>query len=94
MHEDLDTFIRVGFSADSVGQLEGLRDGLALRNAEDLAVLREGFRELVEQRTLSLREFAMMCDLDFETEDEQYAYLSAVYQYMFEGAETPPEPPY
>jgi hypothetical protein len=93
MNETLETFLKVVFSADSVGDMEGVRGSLSLYRADILETLRAGFGDLVEQRTLTLREFSILSDLDFESEDELYSYLRDANDYLFKGAETPPEPP-
>ncbi len=94
MDQHLQTFIQVGLSADGAVALHETRDGFKHEPAESVAAVREGLRDLIEQRRLSLGEWSMINDLDFDDEDALYAYLRAAYDYLFEGAETPPAPPW
>lgn len=94
MDQNLKTLIRVAVSADGAAALHETRDGFKHEPAEKVAELREGLHDLIEHRRLSLREWSMINDLDFDDEDGLYAYLGGAYDYLFEGAETPPAPPW
>lgn len=94
MNQHLQTFIRVGLSADGAAALHETRDGFKHEPTERVAELRESLHDLIEHRRLSLREWSMINDMDFDDEDALYAYLREAYGYLFEGAETPPAPPW
>ncbi|MFC7623474.1 hypothetical protein [Microlunatus sp. GCM10028923] len=94
MDPSLKSFVSIAFSAEVAGSLEDVRRGLPRRGEAALLKLRADFRDLVDNRRLTLREFCMMSDLDFDTEVELYSYLHAAYDYLFENAETPPDPPW
>ena len=94
MDQALETFLSVALSADGAVDLESTRRGLPRRGPERLNELRGNFRDLIEHRRLSVREWSMINDLDFDDEDALYTYLGAAYEYLFEGAETPPDPPW
>ncbi|WP_152365676.1 hypothetical protein [Microlunatus speluncae] len=74
--------------------MENTRRDLPWRGDEAYATLRDHFRELLDTRSLTLRGWGLINDLDFDDEDALYAYLQAAYQYLFEGAESPPPAPW
>lgn len=94
MDRALESLLSVALSADGAVDLASTRKSLPRRGPEKLAALRDNFRELLEKRSLTLREWLLINDMDFDDEDAMYAYLQAAYDYLFEGAETPPPPPW
>lgn len=94
MDKALLSFLSVALSSDGAVDLESTRKGLPRRGPERLNELRESLHDLIEHRRLSLREWSLINDLDFDDEDALYAYLGEAYDYLFEGAETPPQPPW
>jgi hypothetical protein len=94
MDDELSVFIQVGLSSDGAADLASVRRSLSLYRAEVLASIKENFKTLIEGRQLTLREFSMINDLDFDTEDDLYTYLEKAYEYLFEDAANPPTPPW
>ena len=94
MDPDLESFLGVALSSDGAVDMENTRKGLTWRGAEAHAALRDHFRELLETRSLTLRGWGLINDLDFDDEDALYTYLQAAYDYLFEGADAPPPAPW
>ncbi len=94
MDNELRTFISVGLSTEVAKDLSSLHESLSLYRPEVLASVKDNLRTMIEDRQLTLREFSMINDLDFDTEDDLYAYLQKAYEYLFEDAPNPPTPPW
>lgn len=94
MDDKLRDFITVGLGSDGAKDLSSVRHSFPLYRPEVLASIKENFKALIEERQLTLREFSMINDLDFDTEDDLYAFLQRAYEYLFEDASNPPTPPW
>lgn len=55
--------------------------------------LKEGFEELLATRELSAGDYDGLTHVEFGSEDDLYAYLEGMYDFLFNDAETAPEPP-
>ncbi|WP_030262774.1 hypothetical protein [Streptomyces sp. NRRL B-24484] len=55
--------------------------------------LRKMFDYVLEKRPLSHGEYCDLTSVDFESDDELYAYLRKVYDYLFLGSGEVPVPP-
>ena len=84
------TYLHIEAAYEDLGPT---RDLLALMSPEYTDALREGFAGLLRSRELSAGDYDGMTHVEFESDDALYAYLSAVYDFLFNGAETAPEPP-
>jgi hypothetical protein len=73
--------------------LEGTRDVLKTFNADAVASLKESVAELLATRELTALDYGYVTYAEFESDEDLYAYLQAVYEYLFNGAENEPEPP-
>lgn len=70
---------------------EDWRDILSGWSAEYRETIRSGWAELLQTRSLSLRQFYNLTrtDLDYETEDQVYADIAKAYEHLF-GEPAPP----
>uniref|UniRef100_A0AAU2JR31 Uncharacterized protein n=1 Tax=Streptomyces sp. NBC_00049 TaxID=2903617 RepID=A0AAU2JR31_9ACTN len=93
MNETVKNFIKVTFSAEIAFRLDKVKRGLSLRSEENLDELRSGLREIVEDRTLTLKEWGSLSDIDFEDEADLYRYLDDCYAYFFGNREDFPVAP-
>jgi hypothetical protein len=73
--------------------LEGTRDVLKTFGADAVESLKKNFAELLATRELNALDYGYITYAEFETDEELYAYLRAVYEYLFNDAENEPEPP-
>lgn len=55
--------------------------------------LKQGFAALLQSRELSFGDYDGLTHIEFESDDALYTYLQGVNDFLFNGAETAPEPP-
>jgi hypothetical protein len=73
--------------------LEGTRDVLKTFNADAVESLKKNFAELLATRELTALDYGYMTYAEFESDEDLYTYLQAVYEYLFNDAENEPGPP-
>ncbi|WP_331769044.1 hypothetical protein OG948_34935 (plasmid) [Embleya sp. NBC_00888] len=81
------------FSAEIVFRLDKVKRGLSLRSEGNLDELRSGLAEIIEDRTLTLGEWASLSDIDFDNEADLYRFLDGCYAYFFGNREGFPVAP-
>lgn len=81
--------IEAAYDGDEAGTREAIQMfGPAYANS-----LKEGFEELLATRELSRWDYDGLTHVEFESDEALYAYLQGMYDFLFNGAETPPKPP-
>ena len=84
------TYLHIEVAYEDLGPT---RELLALMSPEYTDALQEGFTELLQSRELSAGDYDGLTHVEFESDDALYAYLGGVNDFLFNGAETAPEPP-
>jgi hypothetical protein len=75
------------------GMEQRIRETIPTFGPEHAESLKEGFDELLATRELSTGDYDGLTHVEFGSEDDLYAYLQGMYDFLFNDAETPPEPP-
>jgi hypothetical protein len=73
--------------------LEPTRELIAAMSPAYAESLKEGFAELLQSRELSAGDYDGMTHVEFESDDALYDYLRGVYEFLFDDAQTQPQPP-
>jgi hypothetical protein len=84
------TYLHIEVAYEDLGPTRDLIKALSPAYAESL---RQGFVGLLESRELSAGDYDGMTHVEFETDDELYGYLQAVFEFLFQGAQASPQPP-
>jgi hypothetical protein len=71
----------------------GIRDTIQSFGPAFASALKEGFEELLATRELSKWDYDGITYIEFESDEALYEYLQGMYDFFFNGAETPPKPP-
>lgn len=94
MDKNLKSFIGAYLNVEVASEgLEGTRDVLKTFNADAVAELKKNFAELLATRELTALDYGYITYAEFESDEDLYTYLRAVYEYVFNEAENEPGPP-
>jgi len=74
-------------------EMESTRDTIHSFGPAVADSLKKGFEELLATHELSVGDYDGLTHVEFESEEALYTYLQGMYDFLFNGAETAPEPP-
>jgi hypothetical protein len=91
--EKMENFISVTLSVDGAApDPPAIKDSMR-GSSKGRAEVEAGLRELLRTRELTTLDWVKMTHVEFDAEEELYAYLQKMYDYLFRGAEELPEIP-
>lgn len=94
MEKNLKSFIGAYLNVEVASEgLEGTRELLKTLNADAVESLKKEFADLLATRELTALDYGYITYAEFESDEDLYAYLQSVYEYLFNDAEIEPGPP-
>lgn len=95
MNETVEGFIGTYLHVEMAyaGMEDRIRETIPTFGADYANSLKEGFGELLATRELSAGDYDGLTHVEFASDDDLYAYLQGMYDFLFNAAESAPEPP-
>lgn len=94
MNRELEKLFKTYLGLEQAYDTSGyLRPTLFAFKEEYARAVRQGFEDLLRKRQLTAVDYERLTDIEFNDEESLYAYLHAMYRYLFEGQENQPSPP-
>jgi hypothetical protein len=93
LSEAMSRFISIALHVEGLAPYPEQIQGAWRADSPGKSDVEAGLRELLQTRELTAADWVKMTDVEFDSDDDLYRYLQKLYDYLFSGAEDPPQIP-